>query len=182
MGSFWELDGNPIPMNSLPPNPLTVSISKCKSCNLVQDFCPEQATSYKLHNKLRSKTTLLGQNHKNLPELIKVAEKRGIKYPINLVLCAHCAVHVSRDLKCLEKLRTNEPKKSPPLRVRIKEYGTCYKKKWTVMLAAAIFLWVLACAAWQNICELKKKNLVKDQTLSKQDEYSDFTYWTFSIN
>ena len=73
-------------------------------------------------------------------------------------------------------------KKSPPLRVRIKEYGTCYKKKWTVMLAAAIFLWVLACAAWQNICELKKKNLVKDQTLSKQDEYSDFTYWTFSIN
>ena len=121
----------------------------------------------------------MGQNHKNLPELIKVAEKRGIKYPINLVLCA---VHVSRDLKCLEKLRTNEPKKSPPLRVRIKEYGTCYKKKWTVMLAAAIFLWVLACAARQNICELKKKNLVKDQTLSKQDEYSDFTYWTFSIN
>ena len=50
------------------------------------------------------------------------------------------------------------------------------------MLAAAIFLWVLACAARQNICELKKKNLVKDQTLSKQDEYSDFTYWTFSIN
>ena len=95
-------------MNSLPPNPLTVSISKCKSCNLVQDFCHEQATSYKLHNKLRSKTTLLGQNHKNLPELIKVAEKRGIKYPINLVLCA---IHVSRDLKCLEKLRTNEPKK-----------------------------------------------------------------------
>ena len=156
MGSFWELDGNPIPMNSLPPNPLTVSISKCKSCNLVQDFCPEQATSYKLHNKLRSKTTLLGQNHKNLPELIKVAEKRGIKYPISLVLCA---VHVSRDLKCLEKnWEQMNQKKSPPLRVRIKEYGTCYKKKWTVMLAAAIFLWVLACAARQNICELKKKS------------------------